>query len=275
MGNDAIQDIRSIADQAAAAGLDVVLYPHYGFNVVTMADALRFRELAGRENVYVSFNLCHWLRQNEPHTYTDILKEAIPWLKLVSINGADSNGTDWSTLIRTLDQGTFEVYDVLKELKLLGYDGPVGLQAYNVPGDIATNLEKSMIAWQGFQARMRDEGCVDSIIAGCMDSSFAEFNPGANVHDSGMCMTTGAGLPEPAGRGIYIEGISVVIREPGAHSVKVSDVKGREVFAAEGRGNRTYRMEGLKIPGIFNVILKTSRGAAFQKILLRVTFLNQ
>jgi hypothetical protein len=35
-----------------------------------------------------------------------------------------------------------------------GYKGPIGLQCYQVPGDIEDNLRRSMAAWRKFQDRM-------------------------------------------------------------------------------------------------------------------------
>ena len=36
----------------------------------------------------------------------------------------------------------------------LGFEGPVGLQCYNVPGDKANILAQSMAAWRGYEDRM-------------------------------------------------------------------------------------------------------------------------
>ena len=55
---------------------------------------------------------------------------------MVSINGADHTG-GWDRLIQPLDRGEFDVYGFLKTLRDLGYTGPIGLQCYMVPGDLA------------------------------------------------------------------------------------------------------------------------------------------
>lgn len=152
----AVQAVRAIADLAGAAGLRVALYPHYGFHVATLDDALRVVEAAGRENLGVTFNLCHELRSGNEARFGELLEKAAPHLFVVSINGADHEG-DWDRLIQPLGDGAFDVYPVLKKLKAVGYTGPIGLQCYNVKGDMRENLTKSMAAWKALQVRLAAE----------------------------------------------------------------------------------------------------------------------
>jgi sugar phosphate isomerase/epimerase len=161
----AVAVVREVADLAAASGLRVVLYPHISqhapcptcdFYVSHIEDAVRIRKLADRSNVGVTFNLAHFLAaQDEPNL--DLrLKEALPYLEMVSINGADHEG-GWDRLIQPLDRGDFDVYGLLKKLALMGYKGPIGLQCYQVPGDMEDNLNRSMAVWRKFSARMAAE----------------------------------------------------------------------------------------------------------------------
>lgn len=149
-GDDlAVPVIREVADMAAQAGLQVALYPHYGFHVARIEDALRVRERVGRSNLGIVFNLCHWLKSGDEANMTERLKEALPHTLMVSINGADHEG-DWDRLIQTLDRGAFDVRGFLKTLRSMGYRGPIGLQCYNVRGDREENLKRSMAAWRSF-----------------------------------------------------------------------------------------------------------------------------
>ncbi len=77
------------------------------------------------------------------------LKEAVPYTALVLINGADHDG-DWDRLIQTLDRGAFDVPGFVRMLRSLGYNGPIGLQCYNLKGDREENLKRSMAAWRSF-----------------------------------------------------------------------------------------------------------------------------
>ena len=153
----AVELIGRIGDLAAEAGLRVALYPHAGFWVERVEDAVRVVKKVARKNVGVTFNLCHWLKVDDEKTMLARLDLAMPHLSVVTINGADSDGTNWKTLIQTLDRGTFDTYRLLRALKNLGYTGPIGLQAYGIGGDAHDNLTRSMEAWRGFSRKMAAE----------------------------------------------------------------------------------------------------------------------
>jgi sugar phosphate isomerase/epimerase len=148
--------VREIADMAAASGLQVALYPHIGMFVGTVQDALRVRKNVDRPNVGVTFNLAHFLAAKDEPNLDARLREALPYLSMVSINGADHEG-GWDRLIQPLDRGEFDVYGLLNKLVTMGYHGPIGLQCYQVPGDREENLTRSMAAWRKFVARMAEE----------------------------------------------------------------------------------------------------------------------
>jgi len=144
----AVQVIREIADMAAKSGVRVALYPHTGFWVERVEDAIRVAKKVDRKNVGITFNLCHWLRTDDEKNMKSLINSAMPYLFVVSINGADSGGKDWKQLIQTLDRGSFNILRFLKALKKSGYTGPIGLQGYGIGGDAYENLKRSMSAWR-------------------------------------------------------------------------------------------------------------------------------
>jgi sugar phosphate isomerase/epimerase len=148
--------VREIADMAAASGLRVALYPHIGLYVGRIEDALRVMKNVDRPNVGVSFNLAHFLAAKDEPNLDVRLRDALPHLYMVSINGAEHEG-GWDRLIQPLDRGEFDVYGLLKKLVALGYHGPIGLQCYKVSGDREENLNRSMAAWRKFSIRMAEE----------------------------------------------------------------------------------------------------------------------
>lgn len=149
-GDDiAIAVLRDVAGMAAEAGLQVALYHHYGFHMARVEHALRLRELIGRPNVGIVFNLCHWLRSGDEANMRTRLAEAVPHTRLVLINGADHEG-DWDRLIQTLDRGEFDLKRFLATLSELGYHGAMGLQCFNIKGDREENLRRSMAAWRRY-----------------------------------------------------------------------------------------------------------------------------
>ena len=144
----AVEIVREIADMAHEAGLRIALYPHTGFWLERVEDAVRVAKKVDRENVGVTFNLCHWLMVDDERNVKPLLELAMPYLFVVTINGADREGKGWDRLIQTLDRGTFDLYEFLKTLVGLGYEGPIGLQGYGIKGDPYENLKRSMDAWR-------------------------------------------------------------------------------------------------------------------------------
>ncbi|MCP4262945.1 MAG: DUF1080 domain-containing protein [Planctomycetes bacterium] len=144
----AVEVIREISDMAAEAGLRVSLYPHTGFWLEKVEDAIRLAKKVDRKNVGVTFNLCHWLRTDDEKNMRSLIVSAMPHLFVVSINGADSGGKDWKQLIQTLDRGTFNIGRFLRTLKRAGYTGPIGFQGYGIGGDAYDNLSRTMDAWR-------------------------------------------------------------------------------------------------------------------------------
>lgn len=149
----AVRRIREIAAMAAESDLRVALYPHTGFYVATVQDAVRLVKKVDRKNVGASFNLCHYLKLDDEANLEQRIHDAIPYLFAVSINGADRGDTKkmgWDRLIQTLDRGDFDVHRLLRLLIDSGYRGPIGLQCYAIPGDVRDNLARSMKAWKRF-----------------------------------------------------------------------------------------------------------------------------
>ena len=156
----AVKALRQIADLAHDSGLKIALYPHAGLYVETVADSVRIAEKVNRRNVGGSFNLCHFLKVEGDTDYRPMLKKHLPYLFLVSINGAQTGDTKkmgWDKLILTLDKGSFDNYKLLKYLKDIGYKGPVGLQGYSIKGDPKKNLAASMKAWRQIKKRLKKE----------------------------------------------------------------------------------------------------------------------
>jgi len=147
-GDDrAVEILQEVAEMAAEAKVRVALYPHTGFWVERVEDAVRVAKKVNRKNVGVTFNLCHWLMVDAEKNMNSLIDSAMPHLFVVTINGADSGGRDWKTLIQTLDRGTFDMRRFLKTLADSGYTGPIGFQGYGIGGDARENLKRTMNAW--------------------------------------------------------------------------------------------------------------------------------
>ena len=146
----AVEILREMSDLAEDSGAQLLLYPHQGSWIERIEDSMRVAEKVDRRNVGVMFNLCHWLRVDKSRDYKPLLKQALPRLWAISINGADNfdEKPGWSHYIQPLDRGSFDLGELLKTLKELGYDGPIGLQCYGIGGDAREHLARSMAAWE-------------------------------------------------------------------------------------------------------------------------------
>jgi sugar phosphate isomerase/epimerase len=146
----AVKILREMSDLARESGAQLLLYPHQADWIERIEDSVRVAEKVDRPNVGVMFNLCHWLRVDKSRDYKPLLKQAMPRLWAVSINGADTcdEKPGWSRYIQPLDKGSFDVADFLKTLRELGYRGAVGLQCYGIGGDVREHLARSMDAWK-------------------------------------------------------------------------------------------------------------------------------
>ena len=149
----AVRTVAEIADLAAASGIEVALYPHAGFYVHDIEDALRIVRQVNRKNLGVTFNLCHELKAGNEAHFDELLEEAAPHLFFVSINGADHEG-DWDKLIQPLGHGGFDLNGFLRKLMAIDYKGPIGLQCYQVPGDTLANLEHNIAEWRTIVAQL-------------------------------------------------------------------------------------------------------------------------
>lgn len=148
--------VRTIADLAKAGGLRVALYPHAGFWLARVEDALRLAAKLDRPEVGVTFNLCHWLKvEGAERDPVPVLRAALPRLMFVTISGADTGDTralGWDRLIQPLDSGTYNLGGFVRTLRSVGYAGPVGFQGYNIKGEPRDVLARSIAAWRKFTA---------------------------------------------------------------------------------------------------------------------------
>jgi sugar phosphate isomerase/epimerase len=132
------KEIQDLADYAAEFNVKLGLYPHVNMYVEEIGHSVKLAKLVNRDNVGAIFNICHFLKKEGAKGWEEKISNALPYLFMVSINGADSGDTQkmgWDRLIQPLGEGTFDTYHLVKYLKDEGYDGPIGLQCYNIKQD--------------------------------------------------------------------------------------------------------------------------------------------
>jgi len=149
-----VEAIRELADYAAPFGVRIAVYPHVNVYCETLEHSLRLASLAQRENVGAIFNLCHLLKKEGEEGWEKKLSEAIPHLYMISLCGSDSGNTTelgWDRLIQPLGEGSFDTYALVKLAWDQGYEGPFGLQCYNIQLDAEKVLSQSIQTWRKYQ----------------------------------------------------------------------------------------------------------------------------
>ena len=159
--------LKSVSDACADTGPVVSVYPHTWFWTERVEDGVRLAKLVGRKNVGTNFNLVHWKwvegsppRRNaaggpkNTRPLETILREALPHLFSVTINGLQSQPKGGRDRIVSLDQGDYDLTAFMALVRKVGYTGPVGLQCYSVKGPSEQHLKRSMQKWRAILKKL-------------------------------------------------------------------------------------------------------------------------
>jgi sugar phosphate isomerase/epimerase len=138
----ALDWIKRVADVIADSGPSVSVYPHRGSWSERVADGIRLSRAADRRNVGTNFNLVHWKWVKQDKPLDQLLSDALPFLKTVTINGMQQD------TIVSLAEGDFDVAGFMTDVKRAGYRGGVGLQGYGIAGPSRAHLARSMTRWR-------------------------------------------------------------------------------------------------------------------------------
>lgn len=155
-----VEMLTELADYAASYHVKLAIYPHFSLYCESIDHALKIARMAGRSNVGIVFNLCHFLKVEGQEQLNKAVTEAMPHLMMVSICGADSGNTKqmgWDRLIQPLGSGSYNTYDFVKLLKDKGYHGKFGLQCYNINLDAQAAISQSINTWNGFKKKYLSE----------------------------------------------------------------------------------------------------------------------
>ena len=151
-----VKAIQEMADFAAPYGVKIAAYPHIDVYCETSEHSVRLAKMANRENVGAIFNLCHLLRKEGEQGWEQKLTDALPYLYMISICGADAGDTKemgWDRLIQPLGEGSFDTYKLVKLARDNGYEGPFGLQCYNIKQDAKAALTTSITTWNEYKKK--------------------------------------------------------------------------------------------------------------------------
>lgn len=145
--------IQRVSDLCGDSGPVVSIYPHTWSWTERVEDGVRLAKAVNRDNVGTNFNLVHWKWVKNTRPLEELLKEALAYLKTVTINGLEEKPNERDRIV-PLDQGNYDVEGFLALLKKVGYRGGVGLQGYGVPGSSAEHLKRSMDKWKAIMKKL-------------------------------------------------------------------------------------------------------------------------
>jgi len=148
----AVKILREMSDDAKKYGLGgVAPYMHIGNWIETIDDNLRIAKAVDRRNVGVMFHLYHWQavgNRDQDKLRADLTK-AKPYLMVVVIQGADKD----KATHKILGEGSFDMVPLVRTLREIEYQGPLGTMGYTQSGDIPGKLERAHKAWEKIKAQ--------------------------------------------------------------------------------------------------------------------------
>lgn len=147
-----VPQLRQLLAYAKPKGVKVSLYPHAGFWAAQFEACVRVAGKVDDPSLGVTFNLCHWLKvEGTGRDPLPLIKEALPRLNFMTINGADAGDTQnlgWDKLIQPLGRGSYDVGAFVAKVRAAGYRGPFGFQGFGIKRDSKELLKETMEGWQ-------------------------------------------------------------------------------------------------------------------------------
>ncbi len=147
-----VPQLKQLLAYAKPKGLKVSLYPHAGFWAAQFESCVRVAAKVDSPSLGVTFNLCHWLKvEGSERDPLPLIKEALPRLNFITINGADTGDTQklgWDKLIQPLGRGTYDVGAFVSKARAAGYRGPFGFQGYGIKMEPKELLKETMEGWK-------------------------------------------------------------------------------------------------------------------------------
>ena len=147
-----VPQLKQLLAYAKPKGVKVSLYPHTGFWAAQFEVCLRVANKVDDPNLGVTFNLCHWLKvEGSERDSLQLIKEALPRLNFITINGADTGDTQklgWDKLIQPLGRGSYDVGAFVAKTRAAGYRGPFGFQGFGIKMDSKELLKETMVGWK-------------------------------------------------------------------------------------------------------------------------------
>jgi sugar phosphate isomerase/epimerase len=151
----ALAVLESLADAASGRDITLLLYPHARYWLERTADAVRLCRTMDRPNVRATFPAFHWYAVEAGIHLPETLDAVAPFLAAVNICGSSIRpGLFMGATFERLGEGELDAFDVLNQVRRVGYQGYIGLQGYSVQGDPYLNLRRSLEVLRDIERRI-------------------------------------------------------------------------------------------------------------------------
>lgn len=144
----ALKWLERIAELTDAKGIQIALYPHFGFWLETVSDALRLAKKLNNPSIGVILTSYHWYHVKKEGM--EIFDEVAPYLKSVNLCGSrhwenkEDIVNNMNPSIEPIDAGTKDIPAIFAKLEEIGFTGPIGIQGYGVNAPAKEALERSI-----------------------------------------------------------------------------------------------------------------------------------
>ncbi len=147
--------LKPLADAASERDITLLLYPHALYWLERTSDAARLCRAMDRPNVRAIFTAYHWYAVEAGTGLPEILDDVAPLLGGVNICGSSIRpGLFMGATFERLGDGELDAFDVLNQVRRVGYQGYIGLQGYSVQGDPYHNLRRSLEVLRDIERRI-------------------------------------------------------------------------------------------------------------------------
>ncbi len=151
----ALPFLESLAAAAAEREIVLLLYPHALCWLERTADAVRLCRALDHPNVRAIFTAYHWYAVEAGPGLPAVVDAVGPYLAAVNICGVTRQpGSTMGGGFERLGEGEMDAFDVLAQIRRVGYEGYIGLQGYSLQGDPYVNLRSSLAALRDIESRL-------------------------------------------------------------------------------------------------------------------------
>ncbi|GGZ16691.1 hypothetical protein GCM10007049_06330 [Echinicola pacifica] len=145
--------LTKMSQEAQTLGKDIVIYPHDNTFIESVEDAIPYIKAIQAPNLYLSMHSCHELRAGNGDRMLEVAIKAKPYLKFVSIAGADitlnpNTDANWTDAIKPLDQGDYDISKFLIALNKIEYQGEIFLHTFGIREGAKDHIGRSVEAFE-------------------------------------------------------------------------------------------------------------------------------